>query len=610
MAGKEEGMNEETQNDRAARRANAVDIWDRLWSEEGEDSWRKEAMNRTYVRICRILGESDGDGPGATVTDLGGGAGFLSKKLAARGFVPLVVDHSSAAISACHEAGISAMPHDLVLEPSDWTIAPGGVVVATEVIEHFPEDVRSKILERAHKYSRMAFFSVPNNRLGPDEEPQHTIKWTAIEFKRYLESFWGEGHVRVEVLGPYLLGVCSKEKKQFSLSVCFPARDEEEDIEATLASFMGVADQMVIGIDPRSEDQTWEIAEQYADVVFELEDPQGLSTDDPAPDGGVHFAHIRNQCADRCDGDWIFMTEAHERLISGEDTLLHLSYLIPDQARVGFVFRNGGHDPSRRERWAFPWLYRNDGVCKFKRNTHNVLDYPYGTYVVRVPQINTLHERHRDREVARQAQRKAQNRLTLLDDWRTNDNANSLFYLAQELRGIGSMSDEKALHRFIQFLATNNGNGEARYQSRLMMAKLYLRIGSETGDEDKIRESRKDARAVLMGATSDDWSRVEHWIWLGDLASLDEKWEEAHQFYLYAASRISNPPFTLWWIDMAMYSYIPAQRLAVACSELGRVHNSLEWAKRVLELLPDNAPAGAFEEAERNIELLKGALEP
>lgn len=579
----------------AARKANSVDIWDKLWSEEGEDSWRKEAMSRTYNRIARLMGDSDGAGDSAQVTDLGGGMGFLAKRLRSKGFITSVVDHSPAAIKACIDDDIPCYLFDLVEHPGSYPVIEGGVVVATECIEHFPEEARASMLRRAQKYSSAAYFSVPNNRLGPDEEPQHTIKWTAIQFKRYLESFWGKGHVRVEALGPYLLGVCTRDPKPFTMSVCFPARDEAADIEACLASYMGVADQMVIGVDPRTEDDTFDIAEQYADEVFYLEDPQGLTQEDPAPDGGVHFAWIRNQCADRCTSDWIFMTEAHERLWSGEDTLLNLQS-VPEKANVGFVFRNGGHK-GRRERWAFPWLYRNNGCAKFKRNTHNVLDYPAGTYCIRLPQVNTLHERHEDAELARKNQRKVQNRKTLLDDWLVNDNTNSLFYLAQELRGINDLSDEKSISRFQQFLATNNGNGEARYQSRLMLAKLYIKA-----------EDQKSARETLMGAAADDWSRVEHWIWLGDLAFESGQFEQAYQFYMYAGIRIENPPFTLWWIDMAMYGHIPAQRLAMTCAELGMVTGSLHWAQRVLALLPDDAPSGAFEEAEANIQLLKEAL--
>jgi 2-polyprenyl-3-methyl-5-hydroxy-6-metoxy-1,4-benzoquinol methylase/tetratricopeptide (TPR) repeat protein len=584
-------------DDAAARRANSVDIWDALWSDEGEDSWRKEAMRRTYVRIQRLLGETDGEGPGARVTDIGGGVGFLAKRLNDRGYRTTVVDHSASALDICTKAEIDTQLLDLIENPTGWHCPEGGVVVATECIEHFSEEVRTAMLTKAQQLSSRSFFSVPNNRLGPDEEPQHTIKWTALEFKRYLESFWGKGHVRIEALGPYLLGVCTKEKKPFTLSVCFPARDEAEDIEACLASYMGVCDEMIIGIDPRSKDRSFEIAEQYADKVFLLEDPQGLTTDDPAPDGGVHFGHIRNQCAEKCTSDWIFMTEAHERLWSGEDTLLSLSILVPEKANVAFVFRNGGHK-GRRERWAFPWLYRNNGCAVWKRNTHNVLDYADGTFCIRLPQVNTLHERHEDAELARHEQRKVQNRKTLLDDWTVNKNSNSLFYLAQEMRSLNKINGkEKAVDRYIQFLATENGNGEARYQSRLMLAKLYR----EKGD---VKSSRK----TLMVATEDDWTRSEHWVYLGDLAYEQGAFEQAYQFYIYASTRINKPPFTLWWIDLSFYSYIPAQRLAMICGELGDLTEALHWASRVVDLLPDDAHPALFEEAESNVKLIKDTL--
>ena len=58
-----------------------------------------------------------------------------------------------------------------------------------------------------------------------------------------------------------------------------------------------------------------------------------------------------------------------------------------------------------------------------------------------------------------------------------------------------------------------------------------------------------------------------------------------------------------------MYSWIPAQRLAMVYGELGLLDKSLYWATRVLELLPDDAEPSAFEEAQANVTLLEEAIE-
>ena len=578
--------------ERIARIANSPDLWNKLWKEEGQEEWRKQALNQVYTRIERIIP------PGCKLVDLGGGTGVLGDRLrVTKKAEVLVVDHSQAALEKAAEAGLETAIANLESDEDLNRVLdrPIDILVATEVVEHLSAETRHKLFHHAAKRGK-ALFSVPNDRLGPDEEPQHTVKYNAMSFKNDLKQHFED--VRIEVLGPYLLGVCGW-KKGFTLSVTLPCRDEAEDLEATLASFRGVADEMVVGIDPRTIDNTWEIARKYADVVFELENPEGPE-DDKAPDGGVHFAWIRNQCMDRCTGEWIFMTEAHERLVSGWEALLSLDQL-PAAAKIGFVLRTGND-----QQWAFPWLCKNDPKFRYARKTHNILDYPAGSYAIQLPQIRTLHERAKDRELARYEQRKVQNRLTLMDDWVHNGNAASLHYLGAEFR---EHNPDKAIEFLEKYLLQPKKNGPMRYHTRLVLSKLYSqRAQDKDRSEDQQNQDWKGAREVLLACVEDDWSRTEHWIRLGDLAYREEKFEEALQWYTYGASKVGSPPFTLWWVDLSMYSWIPAQRLAMVHGELGNLEDSLYWARKVLELLPDNAETSAFDEAKTNITLLEETL--
>ena len=117
----------------------------------------------------------------------------------------------------------------------------------------------------------------------------------------------------------------------------------------------------------------------------------------------------------------------------------------------------------------------------------------------------------------------------------------------------------------------------------------------------------REARSVLLGCTRDDWSRSDHWVWLGDLAFELDHLDEALQFYRYAASAIGTPPFTMWWIDLSYYSYIPAQRLAMTYGAMGRDAEALAWAEKVLEIYRQDGEISQemIEEAEKNIAILK-----
>ncbi len=558
--------------------ANAPDLWDRLWRQEGQDSWRRRALAEVYTRITRLVPE------GSRVIDVGGGVGLLARRMRdERKCSMTVLDHSAEAIRHATEAGLTTFRAYFNSEFPLELIPPQDVVVATEFLEHLEEKDRRTLLEYGARIGSV-LLSVPNNRLGPDEEPQHHVKYTAMSFLQELRIHFG-ADCRVEVLGPYLLGVCGKlAHKEFRLSVCTPARDEAADLEATLASFRGIADEIVVGVDPRTTDDTREVAARYAEIVFDLESPEGPPSD-RVPEGGVHFAHIRNQCMELCSGDWIFMTEAHERLVSGEDVLLSLDRAMPRGAKLGYVVRTGNG-----QAWAFPWLTKNEPAIRYKRKTHNI---PEGALGVRMPSVRTLHERHCDRELARKKQRGVQNRKTLLEDWVVNENQASLHYLGAEWR---EHDEKRAIERFEEFLALPSKNGPMRYHTRLMLAKTYARVGR-----------KEDARKTLLGAVGDDWSRIEHWMWLGDLARESCDHEEALQFYRYAATGINEPPFAVWWIDEATYTYLPAQRLAMAYAELGRNEDALYWARRVRELLPQNAPVEVFDEVSANIKLLEDA---
>lgn len=573
--------------------------WDQLWAQEGDTSWRKDALASVYDRIAFLVP------PNNRVIDIGGGRGLLAERLRKeKGCSVEVWEHSDVAISACREKLIPSRGVDLE-EAKFYPEVVGRTIVSTEVFEHISSASLDRLLKTLSTTKEPCFFSVPNDRLGPAEEPQHARKWTAIDFKRFLKKYFTD--VRVEVLGPparlpattfpsdrgqpsFLLGIVNVRKEQ-TVSMCMPARDEAVDIEKCLASFMGFADEIVVGIDPRTTDNTRELAEKYADHVFELTELRG-PVDEQVPEGGFHFAHARNQCMDRCTSDWIFMTEAHENLWKGADILLHLDTLIEPYVDVCHVLRTGGK-PLHRQQWPFPWLCRNKPQFRYKRSTHNTLEYGNAPHIF-VPQIKTLHERVHEKDVERQKQRKVQNRVKLMEDWLVNQNEWSLHYLGAEWR---EWDSEKAIHYFREYLNIGT-SGALRYHTRLVLAKELGRLGR-----------LNEAEEVLLAAPADDWSRIEHWIFLGDIAFDREEYERALTFYLYAATKRGPAPLSMWWVDLSMYSWIPSQRLAMTYSALGNLEKAHEWATALLSDYAENdAPEEFVREAEQNIRIITEAI--
>ncbi|KKN85950.1 hypothetical protein LCGC14_0273620 [marine sediment metagenome] len=602
-------MTEQKKIEARARRENAADLWDRLWSEPESRDWREVALGKVYNRIISYVPK------GASVIDFGGGVGAFGARLTAardNAVDVLVLDHSRAAIDIARGKGLRAdyvdlEDHNSVLDAvidgtNEGELDP--IWIATEVLEHLSVEGRARLLEHISCYRDDApgFFTVPNNCLGPEVEPQHTIQFTAMSFTRELREHFD--HVRVEVLGPYLLGIVGDPAKTTaSVSMCLPVRDEEADLEAVLASFRGFVREIVVGVDPRTVDRTREIAALYADVVFELEDPTCSDTTNPlhdpaVPETGCHFSWLRNQCIERCSSEWVFMTEGHERLWQGHDVLLGVGELLKE-ADVAYVWRRGKH-----QRWLFPWLARRD--LRYKRSTHNIVDIPEDARRALMRDIVTFHDRDHGNAEKRSVQRKEQNKKTLWDDWNLHGNPTSLFYFAQELK---PDDPEGAVEHFEDFLScTESPAGQMRYQARLILAKLYLQLSGEDSEDghDVLASQRLDRCAeVLHGCSAEDWSRTEHWLWLGDLAFARDQFEMAYRFYGYSGLSAGTMPATVWWVDDATYLWLPAQRLAMTCGLLGREAEALVWARRVERLLPADASVECIEEAARNVEVIE-----
>ena len=144
------------------------DYWNQIWQQEGAGTWRR--YPGCFGRVCW------GVGHGLEVLEIGCGTGVLASQLLEFGNSVTGLDIS--------ESAIAQLPKEI---PGVVSILPSipfpdrsfDVVVATEVLEHLDDD-RACVTEvvRVLRSSGRAFFAVPNNCLGPDEEPEHVRKYT------------------------------------------------------------------------------------------------------------------------------------------------------------------------------------------------------------------------------------------------------------------------------------------------------------------------------------------------------------------------------------------------------------------------------------------------
>jgi tetratricopeptide (TPR) repeat protein len=473
------------------------------------------------------------------------------------------------------------------------------VVIATEMLEHLDDETLGVLLAAISiDRKTRAIFAVPNNCMGPDEEPQHQQKWTAIAFKRLLERYFAR--VRIECIdegAPRLMAFCNEPARPYKLAFTMPVKNEAADIERVLKSFRGACDVMVIGVDSLSSDATAEIATRYADEVFTFTWEKS-------------FAKARNACINACKRrlngpkDWIFMSEGHEHLEAGIDELLNL-HQLPDSIHVVEVRRE-----DRDHAWMFPWLFRARDDIFFENDVHNALAWDdRKSQEAQLPAVRTWHARSHENSIERATQRKSMNRQALVKRLAEDpSDSRSCYYLANEWR---REDVTRSISYYERYLALPGKNRPERYQARLALSQCLIervqqyeaQIAKATNEKAVAawRQQQQDdlqrAYDTLIVAAADDWTRNEHWIYLGDLCHRQgNRLDQAMRFYELAAVSIGREPLTYMWIEKANYTWVPAQKLVAVYAEAGMLKDALHWCGRLAELLPEWAPPEARDE--------------
>lgn len=83
------------------------------------------------------------------------------------------------------------------------------------------------------------------------------------------------------------------------LSIAIPAKNEERYIAGCIESVQGLADEVLVVLDPQSGDRTAELAEVRGARVERVP--------------FVSFAHLRNRALELCRHPWVFFLDADER---------------------------------------------------------------------------------------------------------------------------------------------------------------------------------------------------------------------------------------------------------------------------------------------------------
>ncbi len=159
---------------------NSPEHWDRRLAETW-DAGVREWPSKTDLIAGMVA-------PQAAVLDVGCGNGGILRGLQARGFTNLHgLEISSYAVNRLEQEGIRMRRG--VLPAIDLPDQTFDVVIASQVLEHLVR--RGLFLREIHRVLKpggSALIFVPDDCLGPIDEPEHTMKFNAGSLRRLLAS--------------------------------------------------------------------------------------------------------------------------------------------------------------------------------------------------------------------------------------------------------------------------------------------------------------------------------------------------------------------------------------------------------------------------------------
>lgn len=150
------------------------------WNEWLERTWDARDWPTKTARIRELTQ------PGDAILDVGCGTGSILRELWAAGYRDLhCVEISDYAVDRLRREGITMWQGRLPDLPTHD--ARFDVVIASQVLEHIIRRKRFvSEISRVLKPQGRAFIFVPDDCLGPIDEPEHVIKYTRDSLRRFL----------------------------------------------------------------------------------------------------------------------------------------------------------------------------------------------------------------------------------------------------------------------------------------------------------------------------------------------------------------------------------------------------------------------------------------
>jgi SAM-dependent methyltransferase len=168
-------------------RGNSEEHWNRMLEESWDDAARAWP---TKVALIESLTR-----PETKILDVACGTGSILRALKERGYTDLhALEISGYAVARLNADGIHARRG--MLPRIDFPDGEFDIVIASQVLEHvIRRGLFAKEIRRVLRPGGRAFIFVPDNCLGPVDEPEHVIVYTRDSLQHFLAKHFAVDRV-------------------------------------------------------------------------------------------------------------------------------------------------------------------------------------------------------------------------------------------------------------------------------------------------------------------------------------------------------------------------------------------------------------------------------
>lgn len=300
------------------------------------------------------------------------------------------------------------------------------------------------------------------------------------------------------------------------------ARSDAEGLERAILSALPHVDQIYIGVDARSDKETFDVADAYADMALPFSN-QDIGLDEQAwIDNKIHFANARNFIRERVQAPWALVVDTDEYVVSS-DAQLDLRNVVRrrlrDAGSFGVLVKVDGFEHRDVHRLAFT-------EYRWEQATHNQLRLLHPTDMAPIPGFAIVQDLSLRTEA--ELQRRTAQRASGVEEMQLDADAgdlNALFHIAKHRIGDPDSDLETAVKicQDYRFRAEVHGPlTDERAWLAMAAAWRYYRLGN-------FEQAELWAMRVLL-----DGPRVEAFCLLGDLAEDAGDLHRAHDWYICA----------------------------------------------------------------------------